>query len=420
MTSGLIVSVINFVVTAASYPIYLYYLGYEKYGVWLVLTTVLSFAQLGNLGIGPAVSKFVAEDFGRGDMEAIERYIVTAVFALVISGSLILIMILCFDSQIISIFKLNRENTTLALWLLPYVGVLSIYVFIVRATGATLSGLGRIDIMNYIRILARIISVSIAYVLLFRGHGVESLLMAYFLSEFFAHLFYIIVVHRQFPIRLWRVSQINRKSLQRLVNFGGILMGGNVLEMMLSPFNKVIISRYVGVESIPIYDIAFNSTMYIRGLAAAGFSAIMPEISRLFGIPKNNLKKIREIYSRSIKLAFLYGIPVFLLFFLIATPLLKLWLQQRFHPLLPMTFRIMLIGAFMSLMGVPAYYTLIGLGYPKLIFISHAIQSGVNVIIVAFLIVTLLTSTQNVMMAVMLGMGASTGYLLWQSRCALR
>jgi len=59
---------------AAGFPIYLHFLGYERYGVWLVLATVLSFAQLGNLGIDQAVMKLVAEEHGRGDIEGIKRH----------------------------------------------------------------------------------------------------------------------------------------------------------------------------------------------------------------------------------------------------------------------------------------------------------------------------------------------------------
>jgi hypothetical protein len=57
MASGVATTVVKTLVMAAGYPIYLHFLGYEKYGVWLVLATVMTFAQLGNLGIGPAVMK---------------------------------------------------------------------------------------------------------------------------------------------------------------------------------------------------------------------------------------------------------------------------------------------------------------------------------------------------------------------------
>jgi O-antigen/teichoic acid export membrane protein len=57
-----VATVVNVVVLAIAYPVYLHFLGHEMYGVWLILATVLTFAQLGNLGISPAVMKLVAEE----------------------------------------------------------------------------------------------------------------------------------------------------------------------------------------------------------------------------------------------------------------------------------------------------------------------------------------------------------------------
>jgi len=149
MASGVVVTVINAVAMMAAFPIYLHFLVYEKYGVWLVLTTVLSFAKIGNLGIGQAVMKLVAEEHGRGDIEGIQRYVTTPLALLCLSGSLVLIAVLVFKAQIIAAFKLSDENAWMALWLLPYIGILSIYVFIVQAMNATLSGLGWMDLANY-------------------------------------------------------------------------------------------------------------------------------------------------------------------------------------------------------------------------------------------------------------------------------
>jgi hypothetical protein len=44
MASGVATTVVNAVVVMAGYLIYLHFLGYEKYGVWLVPATVLTFA----------------------------------------------------------------------------------------------------------------------------------------------------------------------------------------------------------------------------------------------------------------------------------------------------------------------------------------------------------------------------------------
>lgn len=50
MVSGFLTTCVNVIVLVIAYPLYLHFLGYEKYGVWFVFATVLSFAQLGNIG----------------------------------------------------------------------------------------------------------------------------------------------------------------------------------------------------------------------------------------------------------------------------------------------------------------------------------------------------------------------------------
>jgi O-antigen/teichoic acid export membrane protein len=132
IASGVIATVINTVVMAVGYPIYLHYLGYEKYGLWLVLSVVLTFAQLGNLGIGSAVTKLVAEEYGRGNVEAIQRYITTALVLLCLSGSVVLITILLFKGKIVATFKLSDANAQAVSSLVPYIAILSIYVFVVQ------------------------------------------------------------------------------------------------------------------------------------------------------------------------------------------------------------------------------------------------------------------------------------------------
>jgi hypothetical protein len=61
MASGTVTTAINAVVMVIAYPIYLRFLGYEKYGVWLILATVLIFVQSGNPSINQAITKLVAE-----------------------------------------------------------------------------------------------------------------------------------------------------------------------------------------------------------------------------------------------------------------------------------------------------------------------------------------------------------------------
>ena len=69
MVSGFAMTVVNTAVILAAYSIYLHFPGHEKYGVRLVLATVLTFIQSGDPGIGQAIMKLVAEKRGRNNIK---------------------------------------------------------------------------------------------------------------------------------------------------------------------------------------------------------------------------------------------------------------------------------------------------------------------------------------------------------------
>jgi len=423
MASGVVVTVINAVAMMAAFPIYLHFLGYEKYGVWLVLATVLSFAQLGNLGIGQAVMKLVAEEHGRGDIEGVQRYVTTALALLCLSGVVALVVILALKNQIIAAFNLSDENAKTVSWLLPYIGILSIYVSIVQALNATLSGLGRMDLANYAQSLGRIVAVTVAAILLYSGRGIESLLIGNTLSYLFIHVVSLICIWRIIHIRILRISNLDAQRGKRILRFGGGVFGGSLLSMFLHPFNKLMLSRYAGVSVIPVYEIALNGSTQIRGLFEVGLRALMPEISRIgANMTTYARNRISQINRRAMKLVFLFGVPMYAGLIIFAPPLLKLWLRERFVDEITVAFRIMLIASFLSLLCSPAYHILMGAGWMRQIVFSHLIQSTINffVIVIAAVTAGLLLRPQMVCFAVVLGVGSSALYLIIQVRLMLR
>jgi len=421
MFSGVAVTVVNTGVLAIAYPIYLNFLGYEKYGVWLVLATVLSFAQLGDLGISQAIMKLVAEEYGRGNIEAIQQYVTTAIAILTTAAAAALIVILTFRTQITSAFKLTGENAQMVLWLLPYIASLSIYVFIVHVLNATLSGLGRMDLANWTQSAGRIAAVATASSLLYSGRGIESLLIGNIFSYVLVHITTIIVIRRIAHIRLLRIGNLSGRCCKRLLGFGLGLFGGSVISMLLSPFNKLMLSRYAGVSTIPVYEIAYSGSMQVRALIAVGLRALMPEVSRIGANMTGYARdRIAQLNYRAIKLILLFGLPVYAGLFVFCTFLFRIWLRERFVTALPDAFRIMLIATFASLLCVPAYYTLLGLGRVTQCFYSYAIQAGANVFVVLLAIITTRSlSVMHVVWAALIAMGMTSAYLIWQNRRAM-
>jgi len=421
MASGVVTTIINTAVMLISYPIYLHYLGYEKLGVWMVLATVLTFMQMCNLGMGPAVTKLVAEEYGRGNTEGIQSYVTTALWTLAVTGCIALVVLILLAKPIIGLFKLGPENVALAEHFLPYMGMLTVYAFLIQLLTATLSGLGRMDQANYRDSACRAISLGVAAVLLIFGYGIVSLLIGSAINYLMIHITSILLIRKIVSLHILKFNW-DIERFKKLVSFGGAVLGGSIISMLFSPFNKLMLSRYAGVATVPIYEIAFTGSMQVRGLIEAAFRALVPEISRIgVDMTIQARDRISQIYRRSMRLIFLLGTPLFAVLAILAPVLLKLWLGDRFVETLPGAFRIMLIGTFLSLLCVPAYYTLMGLGRVHHCLLSQVIQGFVNaVVLVIFMLFVGTVSIQSVASAVVLAMGATSFYVVWQNRRAMR
>jgi O-antigen/teichoic acid export membrane protein len=123
--------------------------------------------------------------------------------------------------------------------------------------------------------------------------------------------------------------------------------------------------------------------------------------------------RIALLYRQTVRLIVSFGVPVYTILLVLAPILLKLWLGARFVEAMPAAFRIMLVGTFVSLIGVPAYYTLLGLGCVRHIFRSHMIQSLTNVLAILAVMVFLPLSIYSVIWCTSFAMAVSTAYLLY-------
>jgi O-antigen/teichoic acid export membrane protein len=414
MVASAVTSAINVGILAVGYPVYLYFLGYEQFGLWLVLASVLSLAQLGNLGVSQAMAKLVAGEYANDNIGAIRQYVQAAIAVLLLTGILALVVIVIFASPIARLFKLPAELGAVVISLLPLIGLLSLYAIIVDAYNSVLSGLGRMDVAGYCQTAGRAATLVVSAVLLAWGFGLQSLIVGGFVGNAVTHAMSVLFVRRQIGRSCIWSPKVEASRIRALLKFGGPLSVTSVLSMLWSPFNRMMLSRYCGLSVIPVYDLSFNTASQIRSLAESGIRPFMPEISSLSQKGALTMERIREMNRRAIYLILTGGSLLFASVILLAEPLLRLWLRDKYVEALPNAFRLMLVMCYISLINVPSYYTLLGLGRMRPIVVSVLVFSAGNALIV--LAMAWMTQTVTVerisFFAVILSV-FSSGYLVY-------
>jgi O-antigen/teichoic acid export membrane protein len=385
VASGVVAALINAVAALVSYPIYAHFLGLETYGTWLVLSTLMQLALLGDLGVSHALTKLVAEAHGEHNRADVCRYISAALVVLAVSGTVILAVTLTAASWVLSFFDLSAENLSIVQRLLPYVGLLTVYALLCQVYCSALSGLGRMDAANYIHSVGRALGIILASLLVVAGAGMPALLIGAAATCVIQHAAFAWILGRQEGIGHGLGMRPGRRHIVRILGFGGGMLSATLMHQVLGPFNKLLLCKSCGVASVPIYEIAIGSAQQLRSLAEAGLRALMPEVSRIGNNSVDAVCRIRRLNKRALKLILIFSSPCYFVVLVATKPLLELWIGEPLAVQLAPVLAVILLGNYVNLISVPAYYTLIGLGQVRTIFRASVIYVGTNAVIASLL-----------------------------------
>ncbi len=415
MFSGFATAALSAGVVFVGYPVYLTVLGYRTFGVWLVLSTFISVAQLGNAGVSQALIQQIAAASARHDTVAIRRAIYTSLAILVLSGLLLISLATRYREPIVSFVRIPAEEMGTALHLLPAIAIFSVYGLIVDATLCIFSGLGRADITNYLQLSVQVVTQLTSILLTRSHHGLAGLVTATGSSLLTVHIVTFILLKKRGVLGLLRPVIIGWTDLRHLMGFGLQLTGSSVLTLLVNPVSKLLLARYGAVSAVPTYDICYNVAFRVRNLFEPSQRALVPEISRLRAQRTTDaLAKEAHLYKSSLRLL-LWCTPIYLLVFAAAPSLLQGWLRTNYHPYLVPNLRIMLCGTYVSLLGTPAFYLFLGSRRISQIIISNAVQ-----LTIAVLPLLLIGLSGRALNAESAAISCSTGMLLSSALLLIR
>lgn len=421
MLSGLLTAMASAGVNFVSYHIYLSALGYETLGVWFVLTSILSFSQLGGLGLMPALMKFVSESTARRDSQSAVDDTVIAL-GLVFLTSVGAFLLLYFGrGLVVSLFGLASDHAAVAHSLLPFLGLLVLPTLSSQVLGGAIGGMGRLDLYNYTHTIGRITAVGGATLMLHNGLGVSSLLIANGIAQLVVLSILVAILVRQIGAARLRAPSITGSRVKELLSFGTTLLAGSALSLLVSPTNKLLVSRFVGVGAVTVFEICYQASYQLRGLIEAAFRAFTPEAGRIHSdLGPGRLRVLKRLISRSTLVAGLVAAPLLVGLLLLTELVLRLWLRDSFSPALIAPFQIMVAGTMVSLLAVPSVYVLVGIGKPIVIRKMYQIQLAVNLSLAAALLAapTELTVV-SAALCVVCGILASSAYVFQARRTVL-
>lgn len=253
-------------------------LGLEGYGIWLVLTAAVSFLTLLDGGITLSGTRYLARALGRGDAAEADRVAGTLHWLYRRIG---LACLAATGLLVLAVPWLIRDpvwQQAGRLVLLALGGGMALRFFL-RIHLVVLKSHLRYDRIVAASLVKILVQTGLILWLLTRGHGLVVLALAQILSDLIDQCLVVAFSRRtQPPSR----AQACRDLLPELLRFSGLAFLNTTGQHLRSRIDPFVLSAFVGVASVPIYNTGLRlATLFadlvnavMGGTLLAGFSQV--------------------------------------------------------------------------------------------------------------------------------------------------
>lgn len=310
-------------------PYMIQMVGVERFGIWSLLSILVGYFALLDLGIGVSFTRFIAEEYTAGNTLEINR-IVNSGFVFYLCAALPVIAIAFVGREwIFSLLQINQAAYPDAV--LAYYGTLGIFFITAMFSGfvSILQGLQRIDLVNKIAVGVTVPNVIATIIFLNNGLRLDGLLWANMITAGSGLLCSLVAAKRIFPHLRFSPAAFSRETMSRLLRFGLKMQFSKLVDLSTFQSDKAFVSYFAGVGSVTYYHLGTQINWRIRDLPLLLLSSLLPAASELNALKDRH--RLFSIYERGTKYLAFVSIPLML--FLIATAplIMELWLGPGYR-----------------------------------------------------------------------------------------
>jgi len=351
------------ILTVAVTPIQVHFLGVEAFGFVGLITILQVLLGTLDLGISATVTKVVSSD--HSDSRNASANAVNTASSVYWAIALLIAALLWWNSTKVAAFWLSRTRLDPATVTLG-IQIIAVYLGLrwpVAFYTGVISGLQRMDVLNMIKAGVHTLRLVGGVVVLFFMPDLVAFLLWFALSSAVELLVYAIFTYRLLPtLRLWPYFSL--ASFKDIWKYSAAMNLIALTALMLSQADRLAVTKFLSLEALGYYSIAYNASIAISLVQSAINSASFPAFSHSFSTGQHT-----DLLSRYGKASQLMGfvviLPCFSLVFF-GHEILKNWINLRVADEAALTMAWLALGFFFNAMVSNAYIAAVACGQPGL------------------------------------------------------
>ena len=348
-----------------------------------ILTLFILF--LNGLCLGASI--LMGNQFGAKDYDKLHRQISTTMISGVIFSVILSVICIIFAHPILNIMRVDPSIMSMTINYLRIIFAGLIFTFMYNCFASTLRALGDSQSPLYFLITSAVINIiGDLFFVLFLDWGSEGCAIATVLSEALSCLLCIIYIQKKVPVlqlgKKWLV--FDKSLLGKTISYGW----ASAMQQATVQLGKLGIQAIVNSMGVAIAA-AFTVVNRIDDFAYTPEQNIGHAMTALMAQSKGAGKKdrLKEAFKSGLKIEFIYGVIIFLVCFLLANPLMRLFTNDPDVIRHGVTYLRLISVMYLlpaATNGIQGYFR--GIGDLKITLISSFVNMGVRVVVAAILV----------------------------------
>lgn len=348
-----------------------------------ILTLFILF--LNGLCLGASI--LMGNQFGARDYDKLHRQISTTMISGVIFSAILSVFCIIFAHPILNIMRVDPSIMSMTINYLRIIFAGLIFTFMYNCFASTLRALGDSQSPLYFLITSAVINIiGDLFFVLFLNWGSEGCAIATVLSEALSCLLCIIYIQKKVPVlqlgKKWLV--FDKSLLGKTISYGW----ASAMQQATVQLGKLGIQAIVNSMGVAIAA-AFAVVNRIDDFAYTPEQNIGHAMTALMAQSKGAGKKdrLKEAFKSGLKIEFIYGVLIFLVCFLLANPLMRLFTNDPDVIRHGVTYLRLISVMYLlpaATNGIQGYFR--GIGDLKITLISSFVNMGVRVAVAAILV----------------------------------
>ncbi len=324
-TSRVVSVVASFLLT----PVILHAVGTDAFGLWVLVGSVVAYGSLLDLGIGGALTKYVAEHQATGDVRSTRSVIAAGLRLYVGLGAIAALLGLGLAAVAPTLFRVpdTLAGTAGEITALMAVG-LGVAIPCTTAT-AVLRGLHRYDLAAAIAVVGTVASVATTLGALALGWGVLGIVALGIPIPIATQLLAIAAIRRIEPALLDRGGERAPGATRRIVAFSWPLFLLDIAGRLQTKTDEIVVGVALALGSVTPYALGRKLSTIPRLIAEQFTMLLLPLASELHA--RDEHERLRSLYLVGVRTSLAIALPLTTALIVLAGPILDAWVGPDYE-----------------------------------------------------------------------------------------